>query len=62
MSKYLLTIRIPIEAVDDVSARLEATALICNQKRIKEIPGADCKLQQINDKTPPRSVTISSAK
>jgi len=58
MNKYLLTIRVPIEAIDDVSARIQAS-LIYSQNDVRAIQGAEIKLQQISEKAPPRSVTIS---
>jgi hypothetical protein len=43
MSEYLVVIKIPLEAMDDVEGRIKARALL---KDIK-IPEADIKLQRL---------------
>jgi len=55
MSNYVLTVRIPIEARDDMAARQAAKVKLCAITH-KEIEGAEVKLQEVFPDKAPRGL------
>lgn len=56
MPKYLYTIKIPIDTIDDVGARMEVSRI--NRDPAFYIHKGEQKLQEIKDNEPPRKVEI----
>jgi len=56
--KYLLTIKIPFEAMDDVAARQKALEYMADVADI--MPEAEEKLQELFDKKPPRNIPLKN--
>lgn len=56
MKKYLLTIRVPFEAMDDLEARQKVKAKIENKKISLE--GTDIKIQEVFEDQPPRKISL----
>jgi hypothetical protein len=54
--KYLLTLRIPFEAMDDMDARQKATEYMADAAEV--IPESEEKLQEIFPDKPPRNVHL----
>jgi hypothetical protein len=54
--KYLLTIRIPFEAMDDIEARQKATEYMADASEI--VPESEEKLQEIFPDKPPRGISL----
>jgi hypothetical protein len=55
MEKYVLTIRVPIDAIDDPDARQKS------QKKLKDMGieiKDDIKLQEVIDNKPPRKINL----
>jgi hypothetical protein len=59
MSKYLLTIHVEFDALDDVEARHIAREIInVNMNGLETLPEAVRKLQKIETNKPPRKVEL----
>jgi len=56
--KYLYTIRIPFEAIDDVGAREKMSDINKQLSFYSNQPESKRKLQEIKDNNPPRKVII----
>lgn len=59
MNDYLLTIRVPLEAVDDADARVRATQRLnelCEDERSQN--ELDCRLQRLWRDRPPEGVKL----
>ena len=56
--KYLYTIKIPFEAIDDISARMKVSEI--NQKLVfyANQPESECKLQNIKERSQPRKIDL----
>lgn len=60
MAKYLLTIRIPLDAIDDPAAREQVKDILENKisSIVKDDSIAVKKLQKLEDGKPPLGVTL----
>jgi hypothetical protein len=59
MKDYMLTIRVPIQAVDDVQARQEAANLLA-EAGVRREPGVESKLQEVYPNKQPRKVRLET--
>jgi hypothetical protein len=54
--KYLYTIRIPFEAMDDIAAREKVIGYMADASEV--MPEADDKLQEVFENKPPRNIPL----
>jgi len=53
--KYMLTLKIPIDALDDIDLRSKAKEII---EKVKLSENSEVKLQEIYNSKPPRKIEI----
>lgn len=58
MQKYVLTIKIPFEAFDDIDAKKNCKTIVNNFLRNNK-SDADIKLKRIYDSKPPENVNLN---
>ena len=56
--KYLYTIRIPYEAIDDIDARMKLSDIRKQLSFYTNQPESEQKLQEIKENKPPRKVIM----
>lgn len=57
-NKYLLTIKIQFESVDDIDARVEERKIVETFKKTISVDHVDIKLQEVFENKAPRGIAL----